>query len=201
MNRSTFFTIALATAAVVVSAVALRRAECQSRTDAPVAASGAHPPAATSSSDAGVSATAATTPAAPAGGVAALATAHASPTAAPRFASDVSLRVRELVVARGVRDHAPVDAASTLSLANATRVFAFVRIDNASADTGEVVVTFEHRATGERVGLVSLDVPATHRGYRTWAFTRGIHRTGAWDAVVRTTRGRVLARQAFDVTA
>ena len=49
-------------------------------------------------------------------------------------------------------------------------------------------------------GHVRLEVPASSRRYRTWAYGRNVTRPGRWHAVVRGPDGAVLARRAFTMT-
>ena len=111
-------------------------------------------------------------------------------------ASAKELRVKRLVVARGVKNREPLDAGPTIAL-DGKPVYAFVELANGSAHDGEVVVTFERGPVSR--GHVELSVPAGSARWRTWGMTRGIQTPGAWVAVVRTAGGDELARAPFEV--
>ncbi|MDQ3032778.1 MAG: DUF2914 domain-containing protein [Myxococcota bacterium] len=109
------------------------------------------------------------------------------------------VRVRRLVVTRGIEAREPIDSIDELDVAEELdRVYAFVELANDGDGDGTVTVTFE-REGGPTTGVVDLEAPARAGRWRTWAFTRGIDREGAWSAVVRDDGGRVLARHDFDV--
>lgn len=109
------------------------------------------------------------------------------------------LGIRRLVIAHGVRDHEPVDAATDFTLGEATRVYAFLEVENKEKAPGAVVVTFEPPSGKVEHGDVKLSVGASPR-WRTWAFTRAARELGTWTAIVRDERGQELARATFDVT-
>lgn len=108
------------------------------------------------------------------------------------------LRVKRLVVARGVEGREPVEA-STSFTADDERVYAFVEMHNPAKEPSAVVVSFEPPDGGVATGNVELAVGPSPR-WRTWAFTRGAQQEGQWTAVVRTLDGKVLAREPFEVT-
>lgn len=109
------------------------------------------------------------------------------------------LAIKRLVIAHGVRDHEPIDAATDFTVADASRVYAFVEVENKERAPGAVVVTFEAPSGQPQHGDVRLAVGAQPR-WRTWAFTRAAREPGTWAAVVRDERGQELARATFDVT-
>lgn len=117
----------------------------------------------------------------------------------PTSEARAELRVRRLVVTRGVEGREPIDEIDVLDREeDLERVYAFVDASNAGEGEGELEVSFE-RDDGFVTGMVTLDVPARAGRHRTWAFTRGVRAEGAWRAVVRDQDGRVLAEQPFDV--
>ncbi|MGE0788385.1 MAG: DUF2914 domain-containing protein [Sandaracinaceae bacterium] len=111
---------------------------------------------------------------------------------------DGAIRVRRLVLARGIDGHEPVDATDEVVLGAQPRLYAFVEAVNETGEDVELTVTFEP-VEGESTGHVALSIPAASHRYRTWAWTRHIYHAGAWDVVVRDDEGRVIARRAFDV--
>ena len=111
---------------------------------------------------------------------------------------DAPLKVKRLVVAPSVQDRQPVDAADTFEASAIERLYAFVEVENAGSDTGEIFVTFEPEH-GAAHGAVKLEVGPSP-GWRTWAYSRGAKKPGTWNAVVRNARGDVLATTPFEIT-
>ena len=105
------------------------------------------------------------------------------------------LRIRRLVVSRGVEAREPVGAAESFALTEVERLYAFVEVHNADAAESEIFVTFEPER-GPARGHVRLRVGATPR-WRTWAYTRGVRSAGTWTAVVRNGEGELLAKTDF----
>jgi hypothetical protein len=64
-----------------------------------------------------------------------------------------------------------------------------------------VRITFERKGGSERVGEVTLPVPANTTRHRTWAFTRFIRTAGVWEAVLWSENGTELSRTSFEVKA
>jgi hypothetical protein len=143
-------------------------------------------------------------------------TASAQPTSAPATAAvsakpsakpvkvvvaDAPLKVRRLVVAEGIErgKREPVGAAASFKVKDMDKLYAFVEVENPEKAESEVFVTFEPQDNGTSQGQVSLHVGASPR-WRTWAYTRGVKKTGSWAAVVRSADGTVLARTPFEVT-
>jgi hypothetical protein len=110
-------------------------------------------------------------------------------------AAEADIKVKRLVVTRGVEDREPLP---TESLTVGAPVFAFLELENEGDARGGIVITFEHDR--ESVGHVELSVPADAPRWRTWGRTAMIRSAGEWTAVVKTAEGRELARQAFEVT-
>ncbi|MCA9595249.1 MAG: DUF2914 domain-containing protein [Myxococcales bacterium] len=117
-------------------------------------------------------------------------------TAKPEAISSDGVTLKRLVVTNAIENREPA-AVSQLSLGEGP-VIAFVELKNSGSEDAAVVVTFEHAGL-EPVGYVHLKVPAESRRWRTWARTRMIKKTGSWDAVVRTTDGKELARESFTI--
>lgn len=117
--------------------------------------------------------------------------------AAPKPA-DAPVRVKRLVLAKNVKDRAPVDAAETFSLDEVEKLYAFVELDNPERGASRVFVTFE-KERGPSFGQVELSVGPSAR-WRTWAWTKGVKKPGVYFAVVKSADGRVLAKQRFEVT-
>ena len=118
--------------------------------------------------------------------------------AAPRPLAQ-HLTVKRLVVARGVKDHEPLDPETSIRATDAGRVYAFVEVTNQDHAPGEVFVSFEPPPGHRPLADVRLSVGDSPR-WRTWAFTREARDVGEWTAVVRDARGQELARTKFDVT-
>jgi hypothetical protein len=119
----------------------------------------------------------------------------------PRKASlggDDLLTVRRFVLSQGVRNREPVDAGSTFK-SDATKIYAFVEVENRGRAPGEIVVEFEPPGGGAPHGDVTLAVGSAAK-WRTWAYTRTAHTPGSWTAVVKNRKGDVLARAPFEVT-
>jgi hypothetical protein len=110
--------------------------------------------------------------------------------------SKPDLEVKRLVLTHGVSGHEPSDTSTTFK-ASDDRVYAFVEIDNPKKNEGKILVTFEP-PSGSAHAEIPLKVGDTSR-FRTWAFTRRAHETGAWAVVVRDTHGHELARERFTV--
>jgi hypothetical protein len=113
--------------------------------------------------------------------------------------ASATLRIKRLVLTEGVKDREPVEAKTSFSAADDSRIYAFVEVENPAAAESEITVTFEPASGGAARGNITLDVGASPR-WRTWAFTRGARTTGAWTAVVRGPEGDVLAKAPFEVT-
>lgn len=127
--------------------------------------------------------------------------ATAGAVAAPRRptpGAEAKLSVKRLVLARGVKDREPLEPGTTFK-SDARKVYAFVEIENRGRVPGEIVVEFEPPGGGTPHGDVTLAVGPAPR-WRTWAYTRTASQAGTWTAVVKDTKGEVLARAPFEVT-
>jgi hypothetical protein len=127
---------------------------------------------------------------------ASLATAAMKRTSALSGESKIS--VKRFVVATGVHDREPVVSGEALA-ADGSPIYAFAELANPVGDSENVRVTFERKGGTERVGEVSLPVPANTSRHRTWAFTRFIRATGVWEAVLWSESGAELSRTRFEV--
>lgn len=118
---------------------------------------------------------------------------------APALRSPVSgLAVRRLVVGTGVENREAVGHASEYELAQGQRFCAVIEMAN-QGDARQVRVRFEPDGDARRsVGFVRLAVPSVQR-YRTWGCTERVQAPGTWSAVVETVDGRELARDVFTV--
>lgn len=135
-----------------------------------------------------------------------------APTATPSTAKDAAkpeprktsvgtdgrFAVKRLVVAQGVRNREPVEPGTTFK-SDAGKIYAFVEVENRGRAPGEIVVEFEPPGGGAPHGDVTLAVGAAPR-WRTWAYTRTAKVAGSWTAVVKNSKGDVLARAPFEVT-
>ena len=110
------------------------------------------------------------------------------------------LRVRRLIVARGIEDREPLGASDRFDGEDA-RLYAFVDLAN-RGDATEVEVSFEPEVVSRDAhvsGLVTLEVPGEVGRHRTWAWSRGVHAPGRWSVVVRDLEGHELARTPFTI--
>jgi hypothetical protein len=183
---STATTISLSLSALVLSGVALWRAELHAsprdrRVAAPVTAVAA--PAVTAVA---VAPTPAVVP-------------TPAPVAAPvMHAAEGPVAVRRLTVGTGIANREATGHASEYELASDTRLCAVVELSNRGA-TSAVRVRFEPEGERARsVGLVRLQVPSAAR-WRTWGCTERVRTPGTWSAVIETLDGRELARDVFTV--
>ncbi|MFO0609883.1 MAG: DUF2914 domain-containing protein [Polyangiales bacterium] len=109
-----------------------------------------------------------------------------------------ALAVRRIAVGTGVADREVVGHASEYELTSDARFCAVVELSNHGAP-GAVRVRFEHDGDRARsVGHVRLSVPTAPR-WRTWGCTERIQTPGTWSAVVESLDGRELARDVFTV--
>jgi hypothetical protein len=126
-----------------------------------------------------------------------------APTTTPSLAAHVGeskVRVLRFVVATGVQDREPLASGDALS-ADGSAIYAFAELANPVGDSENVRITFERKGGSERVGQVTLPVPAKTSRHRTWAFTRFIRAAGVWEAVLWSESGAELSRTSFEVKA
>jgi hypothetical protein len=122
----------------------------------------------------------------------------ATPKARTHMASAEGLSVKRFVVANKIQDREPVLDQGAL-LANGKPIYAFAELANETADAAQVRITFERKGSSDRVGNVTLSVPARAGRYRTWGNTRFVREAGTWEAVLWTENGKELGRTEFDV--
>lgn len=118
--------------------------------------------------------------------------------AEPERAVASSLQVKRFVVATGVKDREPLPSSDPL-LADGSAIYAFAELTNSLGDSENVRITFERKGGAERVGNVTLPIPARVSRHRTWAMTRFIRAPGVWDAVLWSESGTELGRTSFEV--
>jgi hypothetical protein len=111
-----------------------------------------------------------------------------------------SVQVKRFVIATGVKDREPLTSSDAL-LADGSAIYAFVELANPLGESENVRITFERKAGAERVGNVTLPIPAQVSRHRTWAMTRFIRAAGVWDAVLWSESGAELGRTSFEVAA
>lgn len=111
---------------------------------------------------------------------------------------DADLYVKRLVIAQGVKDREPVDAASTFAQGRVKRIYAFVEVGNRDLSASEVYVSFRPKGGKER-GRVRLRVGASPR-WRTWAYTTQATEVGEWEAVVRNGRDEIIGTTSFEIS-
>ena len=109
-----------------------------------------------------------------------------------------TVKVKRLVVATGVKDREPLVSEDALP-ADGSPIYAFAELANPIGDSENVRITFERKGSTERVGEVTLPVPANTSRHRTWAFTRFIRAAGVWEAVLWSENGAELGRTSFEV--
>jgi hypothetical protein len=122
----------------------------------------------------------------------------AMPKVQARATSGEGLTVKRFVVANKIQDREPVLEQGAL-LANGKPIYAFAELANETADATQVRITFERKGSSDRVGNVTLSVPAKAGRYRTWGNTRFVREAGTWEAVLWTENGKELGRTEFDV--
>jgi hypothetical protein len=140
--------------------------------------------------------------AAPSGERAGMPSAAGGREAAPSTPSRVgvsALKVKRLVVTTGVEDREPLKSGDALP-ADGSAIYAFAELANPVGSSENVRITFERKGGAERVGDVTLPIPANTSRYRTWAFTRYIRTPGVWEAVLWSESGVELERTSFEVT-
>ena len=129
----------------------------------------------------------------------ALATA-ALPSKSSHHAVESSVQVKRFVVATGVQDREPLISSDALP-SDGTAIYAFAELANPVGESENVRITFERKGGAERVGDVTLPIPASTPRHRTWAFTRFIRTAGVWEAVLWSENGTELGRTSFEVKA
>jgi hypothetical protein len=130
----------------------------------------------------------------------ALATAAVAGTSASHHAVESSVQVKRFVVATGVQDREPLLSRDALP-SDGTAIYAFAELANPVGASENVRITFERKGGAERVGDVTLPIPASTPRHRTWAFTRFIRTAGVWEAVLWSENGSELGRTSFEVKA
>lgn len=111
-----------------------------------------------------------------------------------------TVKVKRLVVTSGVKDREPVSSADALP-SDGSPIYAFAELANPEGESENVRITFERKGGAERVGNVTLPVPAKVSRHRTWATTRFIRAAGVWEAVLWNESGGELGRTSFEVGA
>ena len=119
---------------------------------------------------------------------------------AARRSDESSLKVKRLVVTTGVKDREPLVTTDALP-SDGSAIYAFAELANPLGDSENVRITFERKGGSERVGDVTLPVPANVSRHRTWAFTRFIRAAGVWEVVLWSESGAELGRTSFEVKA
>ena len=106
--------------------------------------------------------------------------------------------VKRFVVTQGVREREPVASDGAL-VADGKPIYAFAELANESGEESQVRITFERKGSSDRVGNVTLAVPAKSARYRTWGNTRFVREAGTWEAVLWSEDGTELSRATFEV--
>jgi Protein of unknown function (DUF2914) len=117
-----------------------------------------------------------------------------------RHVLESSLKVKRFVVAAGVKDREPLVSGDALP-SDGSAIYAFAELANPVGESENVRITFERKGGSERVGEVTLPIPASTLRHRTWAFTRFIRTPGVWEAVLWSENGTELSRTSFEVKA
>jgi hypothetical protein len=105
----------------------------------------------------------------------------------------------ELAVARGVEKRKPIDVGQEFSLADGTKLYAYMLVANPDREEGQQVKVFWQREDGKERGGVAVKVGAQPK-WRTWAFHSHVNKPGKWQAIVKNEAGQVLGRAPFVVT-
>ena len=116
---------------------------------------------------------------------------------APAVDRDADLSIKRLTMSTGVNDREPVGTAATFTAGAQERIYAFIEVSNPAQVESEVFVVFQSEGGRERAGVRVRVGPASR--WRTWATSRHATKPGKWQAVVRDTKGRELARASFTV--
>ncbi|HXK20372.1 MAG TPA: hypothetical protein VNG33_21330 [Polyangiaceae bacterium] len=119
---------------------------------------------------------------------------------ASKRAEQSTLQIKRFVVASAVKDREPLVSGDALP-SDGSAIYAFAELANPKGSSENVRITFERKAGAERVGDVTLPVPANVSRHRTWAFTRFIRAAGVWEAVLWAEDGTELGRASFEVKA
>jgi len=106
--------------------------------------------------------------------------------------------VRRAALARAVVDREPVDPTTEFQ-AGSERLYVFFEFANPADEELEILVRFE-RPNHTLSPPISLTIPPSSPRFRTWAYTRGVRREGAWAAVAETADGTEVARLPFVVS-
>ncbi|HET9933342.1 MAG TPA: DUF2914 domain-containing protein [Polyangiaceae bacterium] len=115
-----------------------------------------------------------------------------------RTHSSEGVVVKRFVVAQGIHEREPVTNDGPLTV-NGKPIYAFAELANENSGATSVRITFERKGSSDRVGNVTLSVPAKAGRYRTWGQTRFVRDAGTWDAVLWSESGKELGRTTFDV--
>jgi hypothetical protein len=107
------------------------------------------------------------------------------------------LSLKRIQLAEAVKDREPVDPEETFSMANTSKLYAFLELSNAAAEEQKVTVTFVPPIGGAT--KVTLDVGPQKR-WRTWALRKSLSAPGTWRVVVRDSSGHELGSRSFEVT-
>lgn len=110
------------------------------------------------------------------------------------------LTVSEVVIARDIADHEPVEAGTSFSRGSGPLV-CFIRAENRTGAEAALLVSWESAANpvGAARGGTRLTVPARPR-YRTYARTAVARPAGSYRCVVRDEDGDVLGSAEFSLT-
>jgi hypothetical protein len=109
------------------------------------------------------------------------------------------LNVTRLIVGTGVSEREPVGAASTFTTGSATKLVAFIEVENPKAEAKTVEVVWIDLASGKERGHYTLSIGASKR-WRTWGRTAAPKKPGEYAVLVRDENGIELARTAFTMS-
>lgn len=110
--------------------------------------------------------------------------------AEPGAASEDTLEVRELVLARGVADREPTGVTDVFTRGDG-RVYAFARIGN----SGAPATLFFVWRRGDKVHGVYTSTIGVSPGWRVWSYVSP--QSGPWKVELVTESGKILAERGF----
>lgn len=115
----------------------------------------------------------------------------------PFLDTDDGVTLNRLLTAPSVEAREPV-AASSLFGHHEEKIYAFMDVENSSAED-KVLTVFFIAPSGKATGGVELSIPADTPRWRTWAFTRHADEVGLWRVEVRSPSGALLGALPFEV--
>jgi hypothetical protein len=111
-----------------------------------------------------------------------------------------TITVTRLIVATGVSEREPVGAAGEFATTATSHLYAFVEVENPTAEATDIAVAWIDLATGETHRSYVLEI-GPHRRWRTWARAAAPRQPGSWAVVLTDAGGLEIGRAHFTMTA